>query len=233
MTLVLCAHGTRSEAGREAVRALVAAVGDAGHEEVLDAYVDVHGPTLVERLEPGSVVVPIFLSTGHHVRVDVARAAAAVPGTYVAAPLGPSALLVDLLADRLDEVGSEPGTAVVLGAAGSSDDASAAATRRTAASLAARLSSPVHVAYGAARAPSVTARVAELRSGGGSGGGSGGAERIVVAAYLLATGHFHRRLLEAGADAVTAPLIDGGEVVDPRLVELVLARARQAVRLSA
>jgi hypothetical protein len=49
----------------------------------------------------------------------------------------------------------------------------------------------------------------------------------VVASYLLATGHFHRRILDAGADLVTAPLLGEGSP-DPRLVELVLERFEAA-----
>ena len=48
--------------------------------------------------------------------------------------------------------------------------------------------------------------------------------RVVVAAYLLATGHFHGRLLQAGADLVTDPLVTA-PAVDARLVRLVLQRA--------
>jgi sirohydrochlorin ferrochelatase len=48
-----------------------------------------------------------------------------------------------------------------------------------------------------------------------------GAARIVVAAYLLVDGLFHRSLHEAGADAVTAPLI-----THPAVTDLVLHRYR-------
>ena len=71
------------------------------------------------------------------------------------------------------------------------------------------------VAYGASRTPSLADEVARLRSLT--------SRRVVVASYLLATGHFHRRILAAGADLVTAPLLDGGEP-DPRVVELVRER---------
>ncbi len=62
----------------------------------------------------------------------------------------------------------------------------------------------------AARSLSVV-RLRSLRSRGG------------VASYLLAAGHVHWRILAAGADLVTAPLLDGGEP-DPRVVELVRER---------
>jgi len=40
----------------------------------------------------------------------------------------------------------------------------------------------------------------------------GGAERVVVASYLLAPGHFHDKLADSGADAVTAPLLPDGRI---------------------
>ena len=46
-----------------------------------------------------------------------------------------------------------------------------------------------------------------------------GAERVVVAAYLLAPGHFHDKLAGAGADAVTAPLLP-----DDRIAAVLLDR---------
>lgn len=227
MTLVLCAHGTRSEKGRAAVRSLVDACRHELGGEVVDAYVDVHGPSLEERLVPGATVVPLFLAAGYHVRVDIAGAARTVPGVRVAAPLGPSEVLVAMLHERLLDLGVDPRdrqAQVVLASAGSSDDSSALASTRTAAALAAELGRPVHVAYGASRAPSVPDRVAGLRAGG--------ADRVVVASYLLAPGHFHRRLLDAGADAVTAPLLPGREV-DRRLVSLVRRRCDEVRSLSA
>ena len=42
---------------------------------------------------------------------------------------------------------------------------------------------------------------------------------MVVAAYLLAPGHFHDKLQDAGADCVTAPLLP-----DERIAEVLLER---------
>jgi sirohydrochlorin ferrochelatase len=55
-----------------------------------------------------------------------------------------------------------------------------------------------------------------------------GAERVVVAAYLLAPGHFADRLAAAGADAVTAPLLP-----DDRVAAVLLDRYDTAVAGSA
>jgi len=159
-------------------------------------------------------VVPLLLAPGYHVRVDIARAVA--PWSAAVAPaLGPSPLLTSLLMDRLRAAGAQPGDAVVLGAAGSSDDASDVSVRAAARSLAVAWGAPVTVAYGASRTPSLADEVARLRSVTSG--------RVVVASYLLATGHFHRCILASGADLVTAPLLDGGEP-DSRLVKLVRER---------
>ena len=218
-TLVACAHGTRSAEGRAAVAALVSAVRAASDVPVLDAFVDVHGPyvdDVVASVYGDAVVVPLLLAPGYHVRVDIARAVA--PWSAAVAPaLGPSPLLTSLLLDRLRTAGARSGDAVVLGAAGSSDDASDVSVRAAARSLSVAWGAPVTVAYGASRTPSLADEVARLRSLTSG--------RVVVASYLLATGHFHRRILAADADLVTAPLLDGGEP-DARLVELVRERFR-------
>lgn len=220
-TLVACAHGTRSKAGRAAVASLVSAVRAASSAPVLDAFVDVQGPyvsDVVASVSGDAVVVPLLLAPGYHVRVDIARAAA--PWSSAVAPcLGPSPLLTSLLMDRLRAAGARPGDAVVLGAAGSSEDASDVSVRATARSLSVAWGAPVSVAYGASRSPSLASEVARLRSVA--------SRRVVVASYLLATGHFHRRILDAGADLVTAPLLGDGSP-DPRLVELVLERFESA-----
>ena len=218
--LVLCAHGTRSDVGRAAVRALVERVAQVWPGPVDEAYVDVHGPTLGSVLRPGATVVPLLLSPGFHTEVDIAGAAAAVGRVEVTDPLGPSTRLVTLLHQRLTVAGLSPGDAVVLAASGSSRPEAAEAVARTADDLAVLVRRPVTVAYAApppdSEAPSVPDAVAALRAAG--------ARRVVVASYLLAPGHFHERLRESGADAVSSPLVQPSRVPD-LLVELVLTRA--------
>jgi sirohydrochlorin ferrochelatase len=115
---------------------------------------------------------------------------------------------------RLAEVGvtvGDPGTAVVLGAAGSADPAAQETVRELAATWAGRGWWAVEAAFASAAAPSVEEAVASLRSRG--------APRVAVASYLLAPGQFADRLAAAGADVTSAPLGDAQEVA-----ELVLAR---------
>jgi sirohydrochlorin ferrochelatase len=220
--LVACSHGTADAEGTAAVTRLVDAVRRVADVPVVEAYVDVHGPyvgDVVAEHGGDAVVVPLLLAAGFHVRVDIAEAVAPWPAAVTSPALGPDDRLTDLLDERLRAAGVLPDDAVVLAAAGSSDDAADASVRAQADLLSAVRRRPVTVAYGAARGPRVGEEVARLRRR---------EPRVAVASYLLATGHFHRRVLAAGADAVTAPLLDADDP-DPRLVALVLDRYRGAV----
>ncbi|SNS93726.1 Sirohydrochlorin ferrochelatase [Asanoa hainanensis] len=205
MTLVLVAHGTRVLAGQAQVRDLARRVARRHAGAVRLAYVDVQAPHVREVAAGAAVVVPLLLTAGHHVRVDIAQAFAG--GASLAPPLGTAGRLLGVLADRLAAAG--PADAVVLAAAGSSDPRSRAEVEATAAALPV----PASVGYAASASPTVPEAVQSLRANG--------AERIVILAFLLADGRFHRALHQAGADAVTPPLITHPEVVD-----LVLAAAR-------
>lgn len=232
--LVGCSHGTADADGRAAVRGLLDAVAAARPDlDVREAFVDVQTPEVADVVaaalaERGSddglgvVVVPLLLSVGFHVKVDIAAAVDA-PGATAAGPLGPDPRLVDLLADRLAQAGLRPDDAVVLAAAGSSDAAAALAVEAVAAGLADRVPAPVTIGYGAGARPRVPEAVKAARAGLAAGG------RVVVASYLLAPGFFHDRVLEAGADVVAAPLAGPG-ATDPRLVAIVLDRFEDAQR---
>ena len=88
-TLIAVAHGTRSAAGQSQTRDLVAAAALRRPDvDMRLAYVDVQQPRIGEVIPAmrDAVVVPLLLSTGYHVRVDIAEA---VAGTRfpVTAPL--------------------------------------------------------------------------------------------------------------------------------------------------
>jgi sirohydrochlorin ferrochelatase len=209
--LHVVAHGTRSATGQQQIGALADAV--AWRRPDLDvrlSYVDVQQPRISDAVTPGSVIVPLLLSTGYHVRVDIARAAEG--NAVVAPPLGPDPALTASLRRRLPQC-----DAVVLAAAGSSDPSWRSDVDAVAAGLGA------HVAYASGSDRRVPNVVARLRRDG--------ARRIGIAAYLLAEGLFYRSLQGAGADSVTAPLCQ-----DPAVTDLVLSRydmvagARQPIR---
>jgi sirohydrochlorin ferrochelatase len=218
--LVAASHGTRDPAGRAAIDALREAVSRAaGDVEVVEAYVDedVQQPGLSDVLArlPQAVVVPVLLSSGYHVHVDVTAAASAAAGRIrTAAALGPDPALADVLAERLAAAGLAD-HAVVLAAAGSSDARSAADVEGVAGLLAERLGRPVTPAYATANTPYVPDAVAALRTEGTG---------VAVASYVLAPGHFHNRIAATGADLVTSPLLP-----HPAIAGLVLRRYEQAL----
>jgi sirohydrochlorin ferrochelatase len=199
--LVACSHGTNDPVGRQAIDQLRDAVSALRPElAVVEAYVDVQQPELSEVLRDSgpAVVVPVLLSSGYHVHVDIADAvAAAGPAVRMAAALGPDPALVEVLVERL-EAAMSGDPAVVLAAAGSSDRRAVKDVERTASELAGRLGRQVVPAYASAAEPRVDRAVAQLRSDG---------RRVVIASYLLAHGFFYDQLGQADADIVTAPLL--------------------------
>jgi sirohydrochlorin ferrochelatase len=217
--LVGCSHGTDDADGRAAIRSILDGVGAARPGlDVREAFVDVQRPEVAEVVDGAvadagaAVVVPLLLSVGFHVRVDVAAAVEGRPAV-AAPPMGPDPRLVEILLDRLGAAGLVDGDAVVLAAAGSSDARAAVAVEEVADGLRRRLGRPVTVGYGAGASPRVPEAIAAVRAGLADGG------RVVVASYLLAPGYFHDRVLEAGADVVAAPLAP-----DARLVAIALDR---------
>jgi sirohydrochlorin ferrochelatase len=230
MTTLLVAHGTRNPHGVRMIGDLAAAMAGVLDETVRVAFVDVLGPAPDEVLrtlhdEP-TVLVPALLSSGYHVRCDVPRyvAASGHPAVTVTAALGPSSELTRAMLDRLLEAGWRPGDHVVLAAAGTSDQRAQGDIAITAAMLSALVGSRVSIAFAAPRRgsgyPAVPKAVARARRAGAS--------RVAVASYLLADGLFQRRLHEAGADVVGAPL--GSH---PAVVRLACLRRRHADVLAA
>jgi sirohydrochlorin ferrochelatase len=224
--LVACAHGTRNPTGRRLIGELaLAARALRPGLQTTAAFVDVQPPTVVDvvaRLAATgtpAVIVPLLLSGGYHVHVDIAGAVAQHPGAVAARPLGPDPRLAAVLTDRLVAAGADPRnplTAIVLAAAGSSDPRSVTDVEDTADLLQRDWAGPVTTGYGSAAQPRVPDAVAAARAAG--------AERVTVAAYLLAPGHFHDKLQGAGADGVTAPLLP-----DERVAAVLLDRYDAAV----
>ena len=246
--LIACAHGTSNAQGAAEVNALRDAIAALRPGlDVREAYVDVQQPDLVDVVaglpadpaavapqaggEPNAagasaVVVPLLLSVGYHVKVDIAKAVKSRPGTVAAAPLGPDPRLAALLDQRLREAGVTDNDAIVLAAAGSSNPNAALSVEELAGQLGDLRSNRIVPAYGASAKPSVPEAVAMLREeaagGAGAGESAGGVSvggRVVLASYLLAPGFFHDQLAKAGADLVTEPLLPS-----PVLAEIALER---------
>ena len=77
MRLVTVAHGTRHATGNDVARALTAAAGERLGMTAVTSYVELSEPLFADVMsgltEP-AVVVPLLLSTGYHVTVDLPRA---------------------------------------------------------------------------------------------------------------------------------------------------------------
>ena len=263
--LIACAHGTSNAQGAAEVNALRDAIAALRPGlDVREAYVDVQQPDLVDVVAglpedqaagapetagaprtaggPGAagasaVVVPLLLSVGYHVKVDIAKAVKSRPGTAAAAPLGPDPRLAALLDQRLREAGVTDNDAIVLAAAGSSNPNAAVSVEELGDQLRALRSNRIVPAYGASAKPSVPEAVAMLREeaagGAGAGESAGGVSvggRVVVASYLLAPGFFHDQLAKAGADLVTEPLLPSPVLAEIALERYDSALAAHAVR---
>ncbi|KQQ95037.1 cobalamin biosynthesis protein CbiX [Leifsonia sp. Leaf325] len=229
--LLAVSHGTSSPEGQDAVARLVAAVGDAlPGSAVAGGFVDVQQPDVpvsLSSLADGvpAVVVPLLLSAGYHVHVDLRREIASDQSreTVLAPALGPDDRLVAVLAQRLRDVGLRPNDRIVLAAAGSSDARAVADCREMGRRLAAALGRPVNVGFLSAATPRLPDAVAMVRA-------VHPLSRVVVSTYLLAPGYFADLVGDAGADVVTAPLLIAGEAPPTELVDIVVDRYDSACR---
>lgn len=224
--LVACSHGTGSPEGQRAVAGLVAAVAARRPDlDVRAAFVDVQEPSpaavLAQLGDRPTRLVPLLLSAGYHVYVDLTRAAEASAAATLAPALGPDDRLAALLQARLEQAGLQSDDRVVLAAAGSSEASAVADCAAVATTLGHLVDRPVTAAYLSAAQPSVAGAVAALRATPG---------RVVVATYLLAPGFFADLAGRAGADVATAPLLQPDEPPSEVLVDLVLERYGQQAR---
>lgn len=204
------AHGTVDPAGA------MVAVALAHRARAHLCFADVRSPTLAEvlaGLANPAVVVPAFLATGWHVRVDLPAQLAATGrrDVVLAEAVAGHPGLLSAATDRLTLAGARPGDGLVLAAAGSSDPRAADEVHGAAAALGAC------VGFIAAGAPRVAEVVASRRAAG--------YERVAVASWLLAPGRFQSSLASCGADVLADPL-----GAHPGVVAAVLDRYRAARR---
>lgn len=215
--LVTVAHGTRTPAGNEVARELTQLAADLLEVPAQGAYVELCEPLFADvmrDLEAPSTVVPLLLSTGFHVRHDLPTAAELSPvPVALAPPLGPDPLLARVQVVRLLLAGARPGQDVVMVAAGSRDRDAVDDLEQARDHLAEAWTGRVRVA---ALAGPLDRPADVVRPGD------------AVSPYLLATGHFARRVHdEAGAAAVIAPVLGP----HPIIAELIAQRAVEAAAL--
>lgn len=222
MRLIGVAHGTRLAAGNRVAARLTALAGARLGVGAEAAYVELCAPLLGEVLarlppEEPAVVVPLLLSTGYHVRVDLPAALAlcAAPAS-LARLLGPDPLLARAQADRLRAAGAVPGQPVTMVAAGSQDPAARADLDAAADLLRGAWGGPVRLAVLGGPGP----RVEHVLQPGDA-----------VSPYLLADGYFSSRCADLARSAGGTPVADviGAH---PAVAELVAERAQAAMPVS-
>ena len=196
--VVLAAHGTADADGLAVLESVRAAVGEElVDREVVLGFVDVAEPRvrllLVDR--PDAVVVPLFVTAGHHVRADLPAVLAEVAPTALLTPhVGALDGFAGVLATRATRSGVPPAegrTALVV--AGSSDDRARAEADA--------LGRAVGIRTGAGELP-----VAHLSGPGRPLDALDRVPRLLVST-LLAPGHFQARL-RAWAEAHGATATD-------------------------
>jgi sirohydrochlorin ferrochelatase len=125
-TLLAVAHGTADPAGVAEIQRLVDLVrAQRPATRVALGWLERAEPPAGEvlgRLSGAVVIVPVLLSSGYHLNVDIARLAAGRPQTAIAGRLGPDPRLVEVVRQRL-QAGRRAGNDVVLFGAGSADPA--------------------------------------------------------------------------------------------------------------
>jgi sirohydrochlorin ferrochelatase len=149
--------------------------------------------------------------------VDIPAALKGSPGRQTGV-LGPDPLLLTALERRLAEVGvarGDPGTALVLAAAGSTDAEAVDGVRQLAERWRRTGWRDVLAGFASAVGPTVEEAIGRLRAAG--------AQRVAVASYLLSPGLFADKVATSGADVTSAPLGDA-----PEVVTLVLRRYDEA-----
>lgn len=223
---VAVAHGTRSEPGTAMVRQLIDGIRAAQPAlDVREAWIEAREPdlpTALAAVDGPAVVVPLLLSVGYHLRVDLPAALAQRPATVLTRALGPDPLAATAMADRLRaaRVGHDPARTTVLVAAGSSDPDALDDLRTAVALLEAELGRPVRGAVMTAAAPLLPDALAGIPAADSP---------IEIANYLLADGYFARQMIRQaaahGVRIVAAPL-----GAHPAMIALALARYGEGER---
>jgi sirohydrochlorin ferrochelatase len=242
--LVGISHGTSSPEGQRAVRGLRDAVAEAVAQRHPDAppsvrlgHVDVEQPDVPATLasldtgEP-AVVVPLLLSAGYHVYVDLTEAVAdeSIRPVVLSGALGPDDRLATVLLRRLEESGLRDDDRIVLAVAGSSDVRAVEDCRDQAVRLAAASGRDIALGFLSAAEPRLPEAVAAARAQAQAAGAGG---RVVVANYLLAPGYFDDLARAAGADVTAQPLLVPDEPAPQEVVDVVLDRyAAASARLA-
>jgi sirohydrochlorin ferrochelatase len=212
--LVTVAHGTRNPIGNEVARKITEWAGLELGVPATCSFVELACPLFAEVVAASpapTAVVPLLLSTGHHVRHDLPASVVTAPGpVWLADPLGPHPLLADVQVSRLRAAGAVRGQPVVMVAAGSKEPATWPDLVSAAELLSVAWGGRVELATLSGLGP----RPAEVLTPGHA-----------VSPYLLAEGHFAERCRAESAAATCVAEVIGAH---PAVVELVVAQVSVA-----
>jgi sirohydrochlorin cobaltochelatase len=219
------AHGSRDPAAQEVVETLLRAAGERLGVRALPAYLDNASPSIARALSELAaegaadvVVLPLLLNAAGHSKTDVAasvqQARLAHPGLRLryGRPFGAHPAVVEVLEERLVEVGAAQSPVLVV--AGGSLDPEANATVAATARLLweGRAHPTVDYAFVSATGPTVEAALQR-------------APEAVVSLLFLGPGYLPTKAAAAGGNRViTGPLGPA-----PRLVDLVVERYEEAL----
>ena len=188
------------------------------------AFCDLNTPRLVDVLTPDAVVTPFLLADAYHAQIDIPHQIASCdPPVRQAAVLGEDDRLVDVLHERLAELGVnkiDPELGVLVVAIGSTHATANARTAQVADKLIAGTQwFGTTTAFATGKGPSPAEAANQLRRRG--------ARRVVIAPWFLAPGRLTDRVAKfAAAESIpmAAPL--GGH---PLVAETVLERFDAAI----
>lgn len=235
-SLIALSHGTSSKIGADSIHSLVEVVrNELSDITVIEGFIDVQEPDTADALKSVSPnesdvrIVPLLLSSGFHVRQDVADAAVAAGEHVTVSPaLGPDDRLVALLLRRLREENIESTDHIILAVAGSSDPRAVAECREVLATLTSEISKvfpgkapTVELAFLSAAEPRVNEAVRRAKE-------AQPRHRIIVATYLLAEGFFASQARKAGADITTKPLLAPHEEPPQELIDIIIEKFTKA-----
>jgi len=234
-TLLGVAHGSRDNGSQEVVRGLLAGVGAFRPGlRTADAYVDNAGPSiraaltqLVEQGEQDIVVVPLLLGAASHSKTDVAGSVQAGrlahPQLHLryGRPLGPHPVIIDVLAQRLAEVGVADDPVVLVAGGALDPDANAGVAASARLLWEGRRYPSVDIAFVSTTSPTVPQALERLRALGH--------RRVALSRYFLGPGRLPR-LVQQQAETVQGVEVVVSEHlgVAPALATLVLERYDEA-----
>lgn len=205
-TLLAVAHGTADPDGLAEIRRLINIVRTKRPGLPIElCWLERAEPSFSDTLAalPGPVVVvPVLLSTGYHVKIDITTVVGNRPATAIAAQLGPDPRITEVVRQRLRPGRrDEDDVDVVLFATGSSDPEAGEQLR----SVAAELEGLLRTDEGSARVRAHARTLTEP-----DGWADGISDQLDAANYLLAPGRFNDLLrttaLSIGAGFVAPPI---------------------------